>query len=105
MDEITDDDAWNQLVELDKQTGDAWKNEDPSLGQVLKWIEDNPEDSRSDHKAHWRIDISDLDPWEMREGLESRRLEPLVVFFILYSIIENDYTYIYISILYKLYII
>ena len=69
MDEITDDDAWDQLDELDKQTGDAWRNEDPSLAQVLKWIEDNPEDSRSDHKVRWRIEIPDSDPWERREIL------------------------------------
>jgi len=65
MDEITDDDAWDQLKELDTQSGDAWTNEDPSLDRVLKWIEEHPDDGRSGDKVRWRIEIPDT--WQRRE--------------------------------------
>jgi hypothetical protein len=65
MDEITDDDSWDQLKELDNQSGDAWTDEDPSLEQVLTWIEENPDDTRD--KVRWRIEIPQADPKQRRE--------------------------------------
>ena len=43
MDRITDDDAWEQLKTLDSHSGGAWTNEDPTLAQVLAWIDSQPD--------------------------------------------------------------
>jgi len=45
MEVVTNDNAWQALKTLDDLSGDAWRNEDPSLDQILKWIEDNTDDS------------------------------------------------------------
>ena len=52
------------MKELDLYSGDAWTNEDPSLDQVLKWIEDLPDETRHGDDVRWRIKISD--PWQRR---------------------------------------
>ena len=64
MDRITDDDAWQQLKELDKQSWNSWTNEDPSLEQLLRWIDAQPENTpgRGGDEVRWRIEIPDSEP-------------------------------------------
>jgi len=64
MDEIADESIWQLLKELDLYSGNAWTNEDPSLDQVLKWIEDHPDETRHGDDVRWRIKIPD--PWRRR---------------------------------------
>lgn len=33
---------WNQCQDIDKQTSNAWTNEDPSLDWVKTWIQSQP---------------------------------------------------------------
>jgi hypothetical protein len=61
MEIVTDEKAWQSLYDLDVLSGDAWKNEDPTLAQILQWIESQTDNAAATtqlaHTVRWRVEI------------------------------------------------
>jgi hypothetical protein len=43
MSKITSKNIWDLLDKQDDDSQIAWRNEDPDLNAILKWIEDHPQ--------------------------------------------------------------
>lgn len=44
MEKITDESAWHLVDDQDTLSGIAWRNEDPTLAGIEKWLEEHPDD-------------------------------------------------------------